>query len=964
MNRIISTLLLVIATLFGNAQMWPDVDGDGLGDNSSPQALVLPLPTGFVLNGNDCDDSDFLSGLIQTYYLDYDGDGFGDINESLAQCTQPAGFVLNSLDCDDFDATIPNVYYQDNDGDGFGCKFPECLDFQNPELFSLVSCTPVVGYVTNDNDCNDSDPLQFPDIVYLDMDGDGYGTGNPMYDCFGLGFFPNPSALIAGDCNDFNPWVNPENYWYEDQDNDGYGDLATEIQTCLPPLGYVNNSLDCDDSNALDFPLQYCIDLDGDGYGNNTDLTGDCLWSCSPVAGYVTNYSDCDDTAPLFHFYSVYHDDDMDGYGDLFSAATCFPDLILFSNYSYQNGDCNDNDPLITPENYWYEDQDNDGFGDLATEIQICNPPQGYVPNGLDCNNANASINPLAIEICGNGIDDNCDGFAQDNLNPPFFTQALGDYHVTALPGLCGTVANYPALDYDDVDQCNQNLSLIAVPPSGSFFMLGTTVVTFTITDGVHFAQSNFNLIVDTASEICNNGIDDDCDGQTDENCVPPPANDNRANAQIIGQNLNVYPSCNIINSTLLGATASPEANSIAPTGEDVWYRFTAISSAITISASPIGFDVMIELQKALGVTVDIENSTAATSTETLNYVGLTIGTQYYIAVRVVNSAGGILPSSFNLCLRHLISSYCADGSGTYDLCSNFKPKWTGANGYQFQFAPTGVTPGVPTFATSASQIPLSTVALNLQHGGTYDVAIHSIFNLQNALGAEVVIVPEESVCNVLIASHASVEVKVQQRCMAILQKNSVMQGKPFVCGAQYFKVEFTRVNNCSAAMNIGLPFVVSTVGASNAIALNFLLPQPLLNNSYYSVRYKPVFANGDGNFGNPQVIFIGGVAQETSNMEQMNIELKTTLHNSKLELYPNPYSSGDLHFYNQQILDENVDLNLYDKMGRIVYSTNLLFDQTGHSMIKLPEGFNQGLYLIELRNSTTIFVHRLHIQY
>ncbi|HCF62969.1 MAG TPA: hypothetical protein DEU93_01340 [Chitinophagaceae bacterium] len=54
---------------------------------------------------NDC-DGQVDEGVIPTWYLDADSDGFGDVNTSLASCTQPAGYVTNSLDCDDLDNTV------------------------------------------------------------------------------------------------------------------------------------------------------------------------------------------------------------------------------------------------------------------------------------------------------------------------------------------------------------------------------------------------------------------------------------------------------------------------------------------------------------------------------------------------------------------------------------------------------------------------------------------------------------------------------------------------------------------------------------------------------------------------------------------------------------------------------------------------------------------------------------------
>lgn len=57
-----------------------------------------------------------------------------------------------------------------------------------------------------------------------------------------------------------------------------------------------------------------------------------------------------------------------------------------------------------------YRDSDGDGYGNSNSTIQTCSAPGGYVSNKQDCNDNNPAINPAAVEICGNGIDDNCNG--------------------------------------------------------------------------------------------------------------------------------------------------------------------------------------------------------------------------------------------------------------------------------------------------------------------------------------------------------------------------------------------------------------------------------------------------------------------------------------------------------------------------------------------------------------------------
>ncbi|MBL7924229.1 MAG: T9SS type A sorting domain-containing protein [Bacteroidia bacterium] len=63
-----------------------------------------------------------------------------------------------------------------------------------------------------------------------------------------------------------------------------------------------------------------------------------------------------------------------------------------------------------------YGDADADGFGDpTLLYYNSYNVPAGYSPNNDDCNDADASVNPSAAEVCGNGVDDDCDGFTDEN---------------------------------------------------------------------------------------------------------------------------------------------------------------------------------------------------------------------------------------------------------------------------------------------------------------------------------------------------------------------------------------------------------------------------------------------------------------------------------------------------------------------------------------------------------------------
>uniref|UniRef100_UPI002930B795 Ig-like domain-containing protein n=1 Tax=Pedobacter nyackensis TaxID=475255 RepID=UPI002930B795 len=64
---------------------------------------------------------------------------------------------------------------------------------------------------------------------------------------------------------------------------------------------------------------------------------------------------------------------------------------------------------VLANETY-YEDYDGDGYGNAAVTNISCTAPIGFVSNNQDCDDNNPSLHPGATEICGDGIDNNCNG--------------------------------------------------------------------------------------------------------------------------------------------------------------------------------------------------------------------------------------------------------------------------------------------------------------------------------------------------------------------------------------------------------------------------------------------------------------------------------------------------------------------------------------------------------------------------
>jgi len=97
-------------------------------------------------------------------------------------------------------------------------------------------------------------------------------------------------------------------------------------------------------------------------------------------------------------------------------------------------------------EALWYRDEDADGYGDPAASSRGCEPDEGFVVEGTDCNDGAADVNPAAPETC-NRIDDDCDGAIDDEPAdaPGYYPDADGDRYgdMSAPLASCAVPAGY-----------------------------------------------------------------------------------------------------------------------------------------------------------------------------------------------------------------------------------------------------------------------------------------------------------------------------------------------------------------------------------------------------------------------------------------------------------------------------------------------------------------------------------------
>jgi hypothetical protein len=324
----------------GTQDYYPDVDGDGFGAGTS--SPYCDAPSGYSALSTDCDDqnSGVFPGAVEhcdgvdedcdgtkdngasgsDWYLDFDGDGFGDPVHYVTDCQAPPGYVADRSDCDDSDAGVypgapERCDSRDQDCDGFADEaavdagiwyLDQDQDYFGDPNTPYEGCSQPYGYVEDPSDCDDQDAGINPGSTEI------CDPFNEDEDCNGLADDQDsgvdPATLLFG---------------YLDQDGDSYGQTFSSVAACTLPSGYAPIPYDCDDNDPLINPtaIEVCDPLDTDEDCNGTADDADfgvepssrSLWyrdldadnygdathpysSCNQPAGYAIDDTDCDDS--------------------------------------------------------------------------------------------------------------------------------------------------------------------------------------------------------------------------------------------------------------------------------------------------------------------------------------------------------------------------------------------------------------------------------------------------------------------------------------------------------------------------------------------------------------------------------------------------------------------------------------------------------------------------------------------
>jgi hypothetical protein len=479
-------------------------------------------------------------------------------------------------------------------------------------------------------------------------------------------------------------------------------------------------------------------------------------------------------------------------------------------------------------------------------------------------------------------------------------------------------------------------------------------------------------------SEVCENSLDDNCTGGVDELCAAAIGNDSPTYATNFSYNVNQnYPGCDPFNASLSGATNSPQSSTY--NGIDRWYKFTAQSTAVTITVSSITQDDAIGLYSQSGNTynlLDFENASSGNAdVERLNYTGLTPGTVYYIAV------GGDAAGPFTLCIQHLLRSWCAytQPASGFQLCSSLKSIFRGNASsnvsYTFNFIETGGTEVAPFETTSASTsstyMPLNTGALALQYGGIYNVSVDAIYNLSNSAGVPQPItvqglVTDPNCTGVTLAAHPLLEVKSSQRCPASIFRGTYLNGARVggaspICGALNYTYEFQQVASCSDGTTVNFPTTFNTASSSPYLQLG-VLPTGV-NAGAWDVRIRPNFSYGNGTYGPVQRIRVNGTSASGEITYEDEADAVRDAELESTPIYPNPNNGESVNIAIGDLLSDQLQVRVLDAAGRAVTTRLYVVEESTTTTLVFDEKLSAGVYMIEMTNAGRVQTQRLVVQ-
>ncbi len=117
---------------------------------------------------------------------------------------------------------------------------------------------------------------------------------------------------------------------------------------------------------------------------------------------------DCESMNNTVYYHLWYHDGDGDLHGDPSTLVDSCEAPDSSGSWVRIGDDCDDTNAEAHELRSGHLDGDSDGYG-VGEALSVCDATTTLAVDSGDCDDVDPSVNPAALEVCGNATDDNCD---------------------------------------------------------------------------------------------------------------------------------------------------------------------------------------------------------------------------------------------------------------------------------------------------------------------------------------------------------------------------------------------------------------------------------------------------------------------------------------------------------------------------------------------------------------------------
>lgn len=369
------------------------------------------------------------------------------IKEPTLVITDPAPVCSPSI----IDLTVPTItngsdggtlsYWEDSSASTNQLPLPSAIALSGIYYIKLTNgeCSTIQPVtVTVNQNCSIEAPTTLTEVIYYKGENTTFLSASTNNGALTQGNFLWYTTAIGGDGTTIAPTpstisTGEKSYWVSEKidniESERVQVTVTVLDIPVPPQPIfiqANCTLLEATATPLEDPSRIAYYWQTYSTGKSTDLPASSNYTTTAslaivyLRAKVINGTSWGTTSPYLilngNSQGTLYYEDLDGDGFAYRTVTkCdYPGAGYYTSYM-PLGDCDDNNIEINQNTVWYKDIDDDSYYKEGSTLTQCNRPTGYkllseLIGGNDCDDNNPTINPGADEICGDGIDNNCNG--------------------------------------------------------------------------------------------------------------------------------------------------------------------------------------------------------------------------------------------------------------------------------------------------------------------------------------------------------------------------------------------------------------------------------------------------------------------------------------------------------------------------------------------------------------------------